>query len=213
MADIEKRRANRLIVMNAIYETSEASENVSVTGQQLMDSLSLSDEELADACNYLKGEHLITELATLWGHLSPYAVNITHRGIKEMERSLQKPSEPTPYFPPALSVIHIEGNVTGSQIQSGSPGATQQVTSTVDLREVSDFLNRLEAVAPELNLPEAETLELSAEIATLKAQAESPKPKKQIIRESLGSVRTILEGAGGNLAATGLLDILQHIHF
>ena len=42
---------------------------------------------------------------------------------------------------------------------------------------------------------------------------ESPRPKKHIIRESLHSVRTILEGAGGNLAAAGLLDALQHINF
>lgn len=212
MTDIERRRANRLIVMNAIYEASGASENTSVTGQELLDSLGMSDEELADACNYLKGEHLITEIKTLWGHLSPYAVSITHRGIKEMEKSLQEPAESTQHFPP-LSVIHIEGDVISSPIQSGSPGATQQVTSTVDLRKVTEFLNRLQAVTPELHLPEAETRELSAEIATLKAQVESPKPKKQIIRESLGSVRTILEGAGGNLAATGILDVLQHVHF
>ena len=43
--------------------------------------------------------------------------------------------------------------------------------------------------------------ELSAEVNTLKAQIESPKPKKSIIKETLQSVRSILEGAGATLLA------------
>jgi hypothetical protein len=211
MTGIEKRRANRLLVMNAIYEATDGSEDILVSGRELLGSLGLSGQEIGDACNYLEGENLITVSRSMGGPVA-WDVSITHWGIKEMEQSLSEPTESTPHFPPAMSIIHIEGNVIGSPIQSGSPGARQEVTSEINLGDVRDFLSQLEKAAPSLNLPDDKDQELKAEIATLKAQVDSPKPKKGIIRESLSSIRSILEGTGGALVATGLLDIIPHIH-
>src|SRR5215467_8297525 len=101
MTDIEKKQANRLIVMKAIYDASEGSEGNAVSGPELLETLSLPDQELGDACKYLEGEHLIRGTRTLWSHLTPYAINITHRGIKEIEESLHSPNKPTAHFPPA----------------------------------------------------------------------------------------------------------------
>jgi hypothetical protein len=213
LTDIEKQQANRLLAMKAIYEASQGSEGIPVSGPELLEKLGLSDQELGDACTYLKGENLISTTNVAWGHYTPHDIFITHRGIREMEKSLHTPTEATKYFPPAVSVIHIHGNVIGSPIQSGSPGARQEVSVELNLENVRDFLHQLEAATPALNLPVEESRELTAEVTTLKAQIESPRPKKHIIREGLHSVRTILEGAGGNLAAAGLLDALQHIHF
>lgn len=213
MDAIQKRQAQRLLVMQAIFNASGGSEYTSVSGQDLLDTLGLPDQELGDACQYLEGEFLIEGTRTMWGHLTPFAVNITHQGIKEMEQSLQAPAQPTEHFPPALSIIHIQGNLIGSPIQSGSPGARQEVTVDINIADVSDFIGRLERAMPELNLPKEESRELTAEVATIRAQVDSPKPKRQIIRESLSSIQTILLGAGGNMVAAGLLDALQHIHF
>lgn len=56
--------------------------------------------------------------------------------------------------------------------------------------------------------------ELSAEINTLRAQICSPKPKKSIIKETLQSVRSILEGAGATLLAEKVAncDIVNRIN-
>lgn len=213
MTSMEEKKANRLLVMNAIYEASGGSENTMVSGPDLLQNLGLSDEDLADACNFLKGERLIKGDGSSWGHRTPFIIHVTHWGIKEMEQSIEAPTKPTEHFPPAVSIIHVEGNVIGSPIQSGSPGARQEVTVDIDLGNVRDFLSQLEKVASTLDLPETASQELAAEVATLKAQVDSPKPKRQIIRESLHSIRGILEGTGGALAATGLLEMLQHIHF
>jgi len=213
--DIQQRQADRLRVMKAIFDASGGSEHKEVLGHELAAQLGLTDQELGDACRYLAGEGLIEEAAPdMSGSPVPYWVNIRHLGIKEIEQSLQAPNKPTKHFPPAISVIHIGGNVTNSPIQSGSPGAQQEVTiGDLDLGAIRNFLHELETRAPDIGLPATEGQELAAEIATIKAQVESPKPKKQIIRESLQSVRSILEGAGGGVVATGLLDLLQHIHF
>lgn len=214
MLDLEKRNANRLLVMNAIYEASEGSESNFVSGPELLESLGLPDQELGDACKFLEGEYLIKVTRTMWGHLTPYIIQITHQGIKEMEESLQAPTMPTEHFPPAVSIINIQGDMIGSPIQSGSPGARQEVSiGDINLDGVRNFLDQLEKVAPSVALPAEENRVLAGDIATIRAQIDSPRPKKQIIRESLHSVRSILEGAGGSVTAVGLLEAFQHLHF
>lgn len=213
MSDIEDRRAIRLLVMNAIFEASGASEYATVSGPILLEDLGLSDQEFADACKYLEGEHLIRTSNVAWGHASPFYMNVTHAGIKEMERSHQAPGEPTTHFPPLVSVVNVHGSVIGSTIQSGSPGAQQKVTfGDLDLNAISKFLDEYDARAAELDLPTPQAEELAADIATIKTQAESPRPKKKIIVESLRSARTILEITSGSAAGAGLLDLLSHIH-
>ncbi|MFT7775671.1 hypothetical protein [Roseateles sp.] len=41
--------------------------------------------------------------------------------------------------------------------------------------------------------------ELRAELATLKAQAASPKPKWEVIKATARSIKTVAEGAAGNI--------------
>jgi hypothetical protein len=212
--DIERRRADRLRVMKAIFDASEGSETVLVhTTPHLQERLGLSDQELADACNYLVGEGLIAAKIQAAGFPAPIGVQITHKGIKEMEQSLDAPSKPTEHFPPAVSVINVHGSVVGSAIQSGSPGAQQEVSiGDLDLGAIREFLQQFDEQAADLDLPPQAVEELAAEIDTVKAQLRSPKPKLHVIRESLITVRAILEIATGGAAAVGLLDALQHVH-
>jgi hypothetical protein len=102
--------------------------------------------------------------------------------------------------------------VIGSAIQTGSLGATQ--TTTVDdlnlelVREVVDQYE--DEAAPGLDASKAD--EARAEINTIRAQLDSPRPKPVVIRESLMSLRALVEGAAGSIPAAGLLDLLARIH-
>jgi hypothetical protein len=94
LVDVEKRRADRLRVMKAIYDTSDGSEYTLVSGPQLLEDLGLPDQELADACLYLEGEHLITSTHTSWGHATPFHIQITHWGIREIwDEASQAPGQ------------------------------------------------------------------------------------------------------------------------
>jgi len=53
--------------------------------------------------------------------------------------------------------------------------------------------------------------EVSSEIATIKAQVSSPKPKEGIIKSSLGTIKRVLEGAAGNMTAQGLMRLIENI--
>jgi hypothetical protein len=219
LIDIERRQANRLRVMKAIFDASGGSERVIVytaphpVEAHLPESLGLSDEEIADVCHYLQGEGLIVAALEVAEALGPIAVQINHLGIKEMEQSLGAPREPTQHFPPAISVINVHGPVIGSAIQSGSPGAQQDVSiDDLDFGAVREFIHQFDAQAANLDIPMQAAEELAAEIATIKAQLRSPKPKLHVIRESLLSARAILEVASDSTAAVGLFDLLEHVY-
>ena len=106
----------------------------------------------------------------------------------------------------AAGVVFNIGSMSNSQIQGGTSGSTQAFeVSEIDLDEMRSLVKDIHASVSSLNLGPPERDELTQEIATLKAQLGSPKPKSAILRESSRSVRNILEGATGSALATGIL--------
>ena len=96
------------------------------------------------------------------------------------------------------------GTMQNSQIQQHSSG-TQNLTSGGDLNAILVFLEKLRPMICDLKLERTSEEELLAEITTVESQAKSPRPKQNIVLESLKTIRTILEGAAGNVLASGLL--------
>ncbi len=98
--------------------------------------------------------------------------------------------------------INIE-NMTGSQLQQGTTGSIQTFTQTADLSGISAFVEKLLPAIGELSNP-TDRDQLQSDLETIRSQLKAPTPKTGMIRECLTSVRTVLEGTTGNLAATYL---------
>ena len=93
------------------------------------------------------------------------------------------------------------GNVSGSQIQISSNGSIQtQANTRTDIEALKGLVQALGAALADAKGDAAD--ELRADIATLKAQAESPKPKWEIIKATARSIKTVAEGAAGNVLAS-----------
>ncbi|MDN4592145.1 hypothetical protein DBA29_27060 [Xenophilus aerolatus] len=95
------------------------------------------------------------------------------------------------------------GSMTNSQLQQHSSGV--QVIEGALGTDLTKLVESIASSLSGLSLSQPDTQELLAELATLRSQLDSPKPKVGIIKESLASVRTVLEGAAGNLVASDLL--------
>ena len=209
MTDIARHRADRLRVMNAIYEAAEGSRMSHVSGGWLLEHLELSDEELGGICGYLEGERLITAGREHWGHHTRFMILLTHAGIEEMKRSRAAPDQATEHFPP-ISVIHVEGDAIGSAMQVGNPRAHRAVSiSHLNLDSVGEIVGEFEARAASLRLPDGETRQLRADMAAVKVQLGLPRPDHCTIRGHLQSARAILERATDRAAAAELLDLLR----
>lgn len=108
----------------------------------------------------------------------------------------------TPQEKQAVQQQHYHfGNVSGSQIQISSSGSTQTQANTAgtDLEALKGLIEALGAALGRIQGDAAD--ELRAELATLKAQADSPKPKWEIIKATARSIKSVAEGAAGGLIA------------
>ena len=125
-----------------------------------------------------------------------WALDLEGRGIKGEGMTF------TPQEKLAVQQIHNHfGDVSGSQIQISSNGSTQTQTNTTgtDIEALKGLVQALGAVLVDAKGDTAD--ELRAELATLKAQADSPKPKWEIIKAAARSIKSIAEGAAGGLIA------------
>jgi hypothetical protein len=130
-------------------------------------------------------------------------------------RARAEPEQATKYFPPVINILNIQ-TMTGSQIQQGTSGSTQTGTfSPQDFKALAAFVEELKGKLPELGLDGEDMHEAQAEVGTLEVQLSSNRPKPVIVRESLHTLRNLLEGATASAAATlllpKLLELLRHL--
>ncbi len=114
---------------------------------------------------------------------------------------------------PSYNVNHFYGQVVNSQIQQGTTDSVQEMTFNLDIKATNAFLEKFWQLVPKMGLSKDTKKEAEAEIDSIKAQLKSPKPKGSIIKESLHSLRAILEGAGGAVSAELLIELAKlHTH-
>jgi hypothetical protein len=106
------------------------------------------------------------------------------------------------------NITNFYGPVESPQIQQGSQKAVQVSASiNIDPEGIKSFIMNLRKVLDSLQITNEQKSEVNAEIQTLEAQVNSPKPKTSIVSESMASIRRILEGAGGGVASQLLLEV------
>jgi hypothetical protein len=207
LPSLQEKKEQRLRFMHRLYEATDGSTFHDVNSTDIGKKLGWSDQVTDKVVEYLVDKGLAKYVSA--GGM----ITITHAGVVEVETALDNPDQGTEHFAPVAVTQIFHGDVVGSAIQAGSPGATQTTTiGDLNLDGLRQFVERYEEAEPSMGLEPEEAAEAQADIATIRAQLDSPRPKPEIIRESLRSVRTILEGATGSLAASGLLELLQHVH-
>jgi hypothetical protein len=194
---IEEKRQARAAFMNALYDASDGSERYDENYWAIGTRAGLDEDEAQAVAEYLVAEGLAS-----WEAMGSM-LGITHLGVVEVEESRTRPDRPTEHL---AAFNMIVGNVYNSQIQQGTIGSIQLKEEperlTSDVRAlIKVFRQHLDA----LSLPDDQREEAEAELATLQAQAGSPKPKREIIRASLVTLRDITLSVGGSVAAQAIM--------
>lgn len=102
------------------------------------------------------------------------------------------------------SINNFYGSVANSQIQQNTSNSSQRLVASAETSNLVAIVEALRGIRGSLDTS-AEGAELESEIKTLEAQITSPRPKKAIVREALGSARKILESAAGRLVGEAAL--------
>jgi hypothetical protein len=204
---IERKHQLRLAFLKKIYELAEGNTDVLVKGAEVAHQIGLKDGEEDQAravAQYLEGEGLIRVEGRFRG-LGP--VRLTHAGLREIEDAIRQPDTPTRHFRP-INILHVD-QMIGSTIQQGTIGSSQTLNiGSEALEQLRAFIERLSHSLDELQLQMDSRDELNAEVATVEAQLNSPKPKTSILREGLSSIKRILEGAVGSAIGAQLASQL-----
>jgi hypothetical protein len=202
--EIKELQRQRFEFLKRVYEKTGGSRDQDVGIYTVGDELRLSCDEVDRAVEYLIAEDLLER---------PHFGNdiaITHLGVIEAEQALAEPDKPTDYFPP-LNVIYAE-TIAHSQIQQATQQSTQTMTYNLqDIAAIKEFIATFRARLPDLDLDEETEAQAQADLASLEAQAHSPNPRTLILRECLRSLRAVLEGAAGRIAAALLLKQLANL--
>lgn len=100
------------------------------------------------------------------------------------------------------------GPVQRPQIQQQAHQPVQVSSAQqFDTDAVKEFIMTLHKKIVALEISPEQGGEIESELKTVEAQINSPKPKHGIIKETLLSIKRILEGAGGGVAAQLLLQL------
>jgi hypothetical protein len=200
---LTKKKADRFRFLNRLYEVTDGDIHNIVDLSDVGADIGLSSDQSVAVMNYLQGEHLAKH-QTIGG-----GVSITHYGVKEVEQALSHPDAPTQYFPPVVNIINVR-NMVGSQIQQGTHDSTQHQNTSISQNDAAALQALVRSFREALDgLPfDTDTRsEAEAELLTVEAQLKSSKPKPAIVRESLKTLRNLLEGVASNALAAGLLPL------
>jgi len=204
---IKRAQSLRFNILNKVYELASGSTNDFINGGELAEQVGITDDddgiqEYIDAVSFLEGEGLL-KINRIRGGF-PAFVQLSHNGIVEIETAISKPDESTEHFP-AINILNV-GTMIGSAVQQGSHYSTLTMTVTGEcLEKIKSFASEVQRNLDSLNLATKLKEEAQADINTLISQTNSPKPKPNILRECLESLRTILEGAAGGALGAGLV--------
>jgi len=202
MKEIDEVKKKRFQFLYKLYELSGSNELVYVGMIALGKELGFDREVSQKIGQYLRGEGLIINRS--FGNFD-INISITHAGVCEVEDVLSNRDKPTEHFP-AYNYIYVE-QMTNSQIQQASPGASQ-VISILENKydELKEIIKLLNESLNKLGLQQQQLSEMQVEIQTIELQLSSPKPKNTILTESLKSIKCILESVVGSAIATVILN-------
>ena len=196
-------KRKRFDFLKVVYEKSGGSEYQYLNALEIGQSIGLDQAAVNNVLQYLSGERLANAGMGM-------TVNITHYGIVEMERALTEPDKPTEHFLP-VNIVAV-GSMVNSQIQQASNGSIQTLQITENnLKELASLMVEIDELSKSGGLDSVNKADLDAGVSTVKAQLSASKPSPTIISEAVRSIRTVLEGAAGNVLAQAILARLVQL--
>lgn len=109
------------------------------------------------------------------------------------------------------TVNNFYGNTSGVQIQQHTQNSSQTQINEVDLEKIESFISTLQQNISNIELDNSSKRNIEKEIEKISKQLGSSKPKASVLRESMSTIRNVLEGVTGSLIASGLLHELSKI--
>ncbi len=202
----QKRQADRLAFLKEVYDKAQGSTLTIVDFHDVAKAIGIDATLGMEYMDYLHKVGFI-EIKFLGGK-----GNISVNGIRQIENPTIPNQGNAQTSNSQYSTFNNFAPITGAQIQVGSHGSFQTISSQTIDQSRQDLVRFVKEVRDNLDIiglmPDAKQT-LSEDMDTIDIQLKSKNPKSLIVRESLKSARTILEGAVGSVGGALLQS---HLH-
>jgi hypothetical protein len=108
----------------------------------------------------------------------------------------------------ATVVQGITNNFTGpnSRVNINSTDNSINLSTDISSDQLRDFIEQVRPVLSQLPMDSQEIVE--AQLVTIEEEADKPTPAKMRVLSALQSIRSVAEGASGNLVAAGIISLI-----
>jgi ElaB/YqjD/DUF883 family membrane-anchored ribosome-binding protein len=186
MNKVLERKRQRFQLLKALYEKSGGNTSIDYDLVEIGKGLGLDKQTVDLAIEFFRHEGLVDCL--VGGHAS-----ISHQGVKEVERALGTPEEPTQHFPAVVNmlgdfqgaIVNVASNLTSV---SQSVGALSGVDETVkqELKRLVEKLEEALQSTPQEKTEEAGAVAWAAESLIEAVTEKRPnRVKVEITKEGL----------------------------
>lgn len=103
------------------------------------------------------------------------------------------------------------GSMQDSQMQQGTVNSSQTYTKPLDLTAISKVVDEIRASLNKGSLEKEDAAQVDSDLSSVEAQLRAPRPNAGVIRESLRSTRTILEGVASSAIFQGIITTLKTV--
>lgn len=202
MAD-DKTKLKSYSYLSKLYARTGASVLNPVRGlYRLGQELGFENEEIDDILHYISSEGLAIV------YLNEEKITITDKGISAVEEAELNPVAPTKYFPAIIGVRHF-GRSNESHLPKQFYESKDDATlKSIKFKELKKSTELIKGSIDKLDITPELRSRLRADLITIDVQISQPKPDIDVIRECIGSIRSILENATDSLLVRRLMTQL-----
>ncbi|OIK10069.1 hypothetical protein [Bacillus sp. MUM 13] len=111
------------------------------------------------------------------------------------------------------NITNFYAPTSGVQFQQNTLNSTQTMTNSMDIGQLTDLISKIKENINQAGLTEPQQNVVETEVETIQAELVTAQPRPSVVKNSLQSIRTMLEGAGVNLATSGLMFMIDKISF
>lgn len=154
------------------------------------------------------GDHLLRKIPN--GMVEDYTVTDTtlRSGLGVTYYEVDVVKSTTAAQPAQAAIQHITNVFHGhnSRVNISSSDNSVNVASSVDIEAIRDFVRQVRSANS--SLPEVQSKQITELLARLEETIHSPITEPSKIAEVLRSIKTVAEGATGNLVASGIVAMV-----
>lgn len=193
MANLQEKQRRRYLVLAKLYELTDGESVRRAEADAVREATGLDEVTFHEAVQYLRGEGLLKT--------SNLVLELTHAGVVEYERSLERPDVPTEHFP--VQVIQ-QFNAPIGAVQTGAH-ATANVVQQVGAGagEVLELLGQLRRDI-EATLPAEERTEALELVEGIEEEARSEKPRTARVKAFMKGLGNFALSTASNALATAI---------